>query len=657
MSAATQYEKCVRVAIIALTFLVMSLGIAPVAAQNGGRSVAPALARTGASKPLHSAASSDFATFFDAQFPERMRHWHIPGAVIVVVQDGKPVFARGYGYADVEKKRPVIPDRTEFRIGSVSKLFAATAVMQLVEKHQVDLRADVDQYLKAFQVQDPYARPVTLADLLTHTAGFDERVIGLAARHPSQVKPLGEFLAANLPPVVREPGSAYSYSNYGMALAAFVVEQVSGVPFNRYVEQNTLTPLGMRHTSFERTPEVAANLATGYVYRNGRYESEPYDYFSLPPASGMNSTGDDMARFMLAQLGDGNYDGARILDETTLHQMHARQYAQDPRLPGRTFGFYERYRNGLRGIGHGGNIRGFGSLLFLVPDESVGLFISANRDEPRFLDEIEKAFLDHFYPPVRPWSPPAPPPDFAQHADRFTGWYRTSPYSHRSLEKLATLYWQYHITANPDGTLTLHYPHNYLPASQWVEAGPLFFEKVGDEDRAVFKQDARGRITQFVIGATSFEKMPWYEVARFQVRLVKSLLWIFLSTLIVWPAAFLLKRFRRRDSKSSGGTRAAKWTAASVSVLNLVFVVGWMSELNHFDLWDFAYGIPAPFHVLLFLPPVSTVLTVGLIFWMTSAWVKRWWSMGWRVYFTLITAAAVTFVWFLLYWNLLGFRY
>jgi hypothetical protein len=185
----------------------------------------------------------------------------------------------------------------------------------------------------------------------------------------------------------------------------------------------------------------------------------------------------------------------------------------------------------------------------------------------------------------------------------------------------------------------------------------MFFERLGDENRAVFKQDGQGRVTQFVIGATSFEKMPWYEVARFQVRLVKSLLLVFLSTFIVWPAGFVLRRFRRHESKSPIGARVAKWFAVTVCLLNLVFVVGWMTELNHFDLWDFAYGIPAPFRALLYLPPASTALTAALVFWTALAWSKRWWDVAWRVYFTLVAAAAVTFVWFLIYWNLLGFRY
>jgi CubicO group peptidase (beta-lactamase class C family) len=400
MSEAVKNERRFPPAALAAALLVMVF-CAPLTARHAAHA-ASSTQTTEVSNSHRALMDGNFAAFFDAEFPEKMRRWHIPGAVIVVVRDGQVAFAGGYGYADVEKKLPVVPDRTEFRIGSVSKLFVATAVMQLAEKHQVDLHADVNPYLKNLQVPNHFARLVTLADLLTHTGGFDERVIGLAARRASDVPPLGAFLAAHLPPLVSEPGAAYSYSNYGMALAAFVVEQVSGVPFDRYVEQNILAPLGMRHTGFERTPEVAANLATGYVYHSGRFEAEPYDYFTLPPASGMNSTAADMARFMLAHLDNGSYDGAHILDSATARLMEARQFGQDPRLPGRTYGFYERYRNGLRGIGHGGNIRGYGSLLFLLPDEHTGLFISTNRDESRFVDEIEKAFLDRFYPAPHP---------------------------------------------------------------------------------------------------------------------------------------------------------------------------------------------------------------------------------------------------------------
>ena len=170
------------------------------------------------------------------------------------------LFTRGYGKADVKNDEPVVADETLFRIASTSKLFTATAVMQLVEQGKVDLDTDVNDYLKDVKVPDTYpGRPVTLRGLLTHTAGFEEHFTGSEARTAAEVVPLGKYLAEDMPARVRPPGEITSYSNYGMALAGHVVEEVSGESFDRYVKENIFNPLGMQE--LQRRPAARSRRA------------------------------------------------------------------------------------------------------------------------------------------------------------------------------------------------------------------------------------------------------------------------------------------------------------------------------------------------------------------------------------------------------------
>jgi CubicO group peptidase (beta-lactamase class C family) len=177
-----------------------------------------------------------------------------------VVKDGEVLFARGYGKADIAKDEPVVADETLFPMASLSKLFTATAVMQLAEEGKLDLNEDVNVYLDDVEVPDTYpGRPVTLRHLLTHTAGFEDRFTGSVARDASDLD-LGEHLSKGMPARVRPPGEVMAYSNYGIALAGHVVEEASGVSFERYIEQNVLGPLGMESTTFAQPPPLGLNL-------------------------------------------------------------------------------------------------------------------------------------------------------------------------------------------------------------------------------------------------------------------------------------------------------------------------------------------------------------------------------------------------------------
>src|SRR5687767_4464774 len=276
--------------------------------------------------------ASDVESFLDGLVPSQLDRDDIAGAVIAIVKDGKVLFAKGYGYADTTNKSRVTVD-TLFRPGSISKLFTWTAVMQLVEQGKLDLDVDVNRYLD-FKIPDTYPQPITMRHMMTHTPGFEEDGRDLIGHDTTTMVPLGRWLVTHIPGRVRPPGTYSSYSNYATALAGYVVERVAGMPFDDYVEQRILAPLGMAQTT-SRQPlpaKLAGGMSGGFSWKGGRFEREKFEVVHPAPAGSFASSATDMARFMLAHLGNGAYNGQRVLADSTVALMHRRAFSHDPRI-------------------------------------------------------------------------------------------------------------------------------------------------------------------------------------------------------------------------------------------------------------------------------------------------------------------------------------
>ena len=219
--------------------------------------------------------------FIDGIMKAHMDQLRIPGAVVAIIKNGRVLYAKGYGYQNIEKNIPVDPAKSLFRIGSTSKLFTWTAVMQLVEQGKLSLDGDVNSYLKTFKIPDKFGKPIRIRDLMTHTPGFEDGALGyLIVQDSSQVEPIATTLAKHMPARVRPPGELSSYSNYGAALAGLIVEQVSGVPFNDYIERNILEPLDMQYATFQEPPppELRPYSVVGYADENGTYVAKPFEF-------------------------------------------------------------------------------------------------------------------------------------------------------------------------------------------------------------------------------------------------------------------------------------------------------------------------------------------------------------------------------------------
>ncbi|MGH2628527.1 MAG: serine hydrolase domain-containing protein, partial [Anaerolineales bacterium] len=323
---------------------------------------------------------AELEAFLDGLMIAHLAEKNVAGATFALVQDGQLLFAKGYGYADVDRRTPVDAERSLFRIGSVSKLFTWTMVMQLVEQGKLDLDADVNQYLD-FAIPATYPEPITLRHIMTHTPGFEDRGKDLFTEDSTQIIPLGRWLATHIPARVRPPGQLSVYSNYATALAGYVVERVSGIAWDDYLEQHILRPLGMNQTTGRQplAQSLAPHMSQGYEFSQGRHVPQKFEIVNgASPAGSISASAVDMSKFMLAHLGGGALGGVRILGEETARRMYARAFGHDPRLPGFCLGFYEKSSHGLRIIGHGGDTQWFHTDLALIPEANLGLFVSYN---------------------------------------------------------------------------------------------------------------------------------------------------------------------------------------------------------------------------------------------------------------------------------------
>jgi CubicO group peptidase (beta-lactamase class C family) len=617
------------------------------------------------------------ADFLDDLLRREMKTHHIAGAAVSVVQDGKLFYTKGYGYADLHNRIPVDPEETNFRIGSVAKLFTWTAVMQLVQAGKLDLDTDVNTYLD-FRIPETYPQPITLKDLMTHTAGFEDLYYERFAKEPADLQSPRAWLVSHMPARVRPPGALPAYSNYGAALAGYIVARVSGEPYAKYVQDHILRPLGMSHTTAEPSmpADIKAHTSLGYVFEHGSFHESPdasqlrgsklaYADMGQPalvPAGDMQASATDMARFMIAQLEDARPAGVpadqRILEQATTEEMHSTAYAADPRLLGTTYGFFDFSDNGQRAIGHTGGSDPINSLVLLLPDQDLGVFVVYNSEDGDDLTRqhfgFQRDFFDHYYPapPVEPVRPPA---GFAGRADRFEGTYRLTWGAYTTLEKFGMLYGSTVTVRNADdGTLVLE-----TPWADWhfIEVAPLYFRQVDRPIHILFRESDTGQVTELFMDYTpmfAFEKLNWYETPSFSLGLALGCALLFLSIIPVAVVRFISSRRRtRRQAQASRGARVSYGIVVAVSILNLLFVIGTVRWFNPVPV----FGTSPTYKVVLGLGCLSAVLTVGAMLSTLQAWRQGYWSVATRLHHTVVVIAAITFVWFLNQWNLLGWQY
>lgn len=596
---------------------------------------------------------ADVDLWLDGYMPYALRTGDIPGAVVTVVKDGQILTTRGFGYADRDKGTPVDPYKTLFRPGSISKLFTWTAVMQQVEAGKIDLDTDINTYLD-FKIPARNGKPVTTRQLMTHTAGFEEVVKELIFYGKPEPE-LGAYLKNHVPKRIFDAGTTPAYSNYATALAAYIVERVSGEKFNDYLDRHVMGPLNMPNTTF-RQP-LPANLvgrdATGYD-KPGK-PSKGFEIVGPAPAGSASSTGSDMGRFMIAQLQGGELDGARILSAETAKTMHDSPLDKvDPRslippLDRMELGFFQTSINGRTVIGHLGDTEGFHSSLHLYMNDGVGLYLSLNSGGREgaagvLRTAIFRDFSDRYLPsaggPNWAGGGKVDPKTAAEHAKAMAGTWDVSRRADSTFLSLFYMLSQAKVAVGPKGELVV--PSILGPNGRpkaWVEVAPYVWREVGGHDRlAAQVVDGKPVRWSWDFGSPFmvFDRIPAGRDSAWLLPAIAASVGVLLLTFFYWPVVALVRRRYKTSADISGKALTASRAARAGAGLLLALIVGWgvgVTKLTS-SAAAMAGGMDG---VLMLLQGLGwivlplAVLTAGWNLWLTWTDGRRWGRKAWSV--------------------------
>lgn len=555
-------------------------------------SVAQAAATTIPGSPAapqggQSLTTEDVDAWLDGYMPFALAKSDIAGAVVVVVKDGRILAQRGYGFADVAKRRRVDPAATLFRPGSVGKLFTWTAVMQLVEQGKLDLDADVNRYLD-FRIPPRAGKPITLRHLMTHTAGFEEQAKEIMGTDPKRVVPYQVMLKRWIPERVYREGSTPAYSNYSAALAGYIVERVSGEPYDDYIERHIFAPLGMANSTFRQPlpSRFRPNMATGYSLASGKPTA--FEYLGPVPAGSLTATGTDMGRFMIAHLNGGAIDTGRILAPQTVRLMQNSVTHPIPGLNGMALGFYESNVNGRNVIGHGGDTSVFHSELQLFQNEGVGIFMSFNSTGREGSSSILRtALFEDFanrYFPGRGDDRRVDPAAARAQALQLAGNWSISRRSHSSFLAIVDLIGQVTVSVDGEGRLVVPFamgsngqPRRWTPVAPFLWRDPDSHAYLGA--RVENGVPVRIGVSDFA-PVMVFDRTPWHRSSAWLRPMLLAGIAALLITVILWPVSALIRRRYGATLPFAGTELRAYRLVRIATALALLAILGWVMLLS-----------------------------------------------------------------------------
>ncbi len=538
---------------------------------------------------VHALDRGDVDTWLDGYMAPALAASDIPGAVVVVVKNGHILSARGFGYADVAKRTRVDPERTLFRIGSVSKLFTWTAAMQLVEQGKLDLDRDVNGYLD-FRIPPRDGKPVTLRQLMTHTAGFEDTGKGIIAYDPQYQLSLDSYIKRWTPHRIFAAGTTPAYSNWGTTLTAYIVQRVSHEEFDTYLERHIFHPLGMANATFRQPlpARLRGQMATGYAEPG---VAKGFEFVGPAPAGSGSVSGTDMARFMIAHLQRGELNGAHILTASTAATMHDSPLAKIdplsliPPLNRMQLGFFETNVNGRKVIGHLGDVQAFHTSLHLFLADGVGLYMSFNsagKDGAvqALRTGLFQDFADRYLPNIAAEVGSVPAAMAAEHARMMTGHWIASRREDSSF--LASVYWlagQVEVATGADGELVIP---SLLAAGgrprQWAEVSPFVWHEIGGHERIAAKV-IDGRVARWSFNLVApfevFDRVPAGASAAWLLPALYAALGVLALTFLQMPIAAIARRTYRVAHPLSGTPRRAGRAAALMAGLTTALLAGW----------------------------------------------------------------------------------
>jgi CubicO group peptidase (beta-lactamase class C family) len=607
--------------------------------------------------------AADVNAWLDGFLPYALKSGDIAGADVAIVKDGAILTERGFGYADIDKQKPVDPQLTLFRPGSVSKLLTWTAVMQLVEQKKIDLDADVNQYLD-FHIPERGGKPVTMRNLMQHTAGFEEQAKGIIFEG-DKAPGYDTLLKAAVPHRVFDAGTTPAYSNYGASLAGYIVQRLSGESFDEYIEHHIFAPLDMKHSTF-RQP-LPANLAPlmSQGYRTASDDKpRPFEIVGPAPAGSLSAAAEDMAHFMIAHLQNGEYQGRRILSAETAEQMHNSPLTLLPPLNRMELGFFETNINGREVIAHLGDTDYFHTSLHLFLKENVGLYISFNSPGKEgaaggLRGAVFQDFADRYFP-APPTEARVDPKTAAADAALMSGTWIVSRRSVSGFLAALGIVEQISVAADKEGRLVLPFPGLNGKPRHWVETGRFVWQDTTGHDRAA-AAIVDGKPVRFSFDMLSpfmvFERVPWYANSAWLRPLLYASLVALLLTVVFWPVTAIVRR-------SYGGALALPAPAlrayrqSKIAALLDIVALGLWLLIFSLMLQDTSYLNGSLDPLLWFAELFGTVCFIAALVLtvlnLRAVWsgVRRWPAKLWSV---VLVIATLTVLWFALVFKLMSF--
>ncbi|MDW3651334.1 MAG: serine hydrolase domain-containing protein [Bacteroidia bacterium] len=596
--------------------------------------------------PIDSAALD---AFMDGQIQTLMQELDINGVTVSVVKGQELFWSKGYGWADEKAGIKVDPAESLFRMGSISKMFVWTAVMQLYEEGKLNLDADIRSYIEDFEIDDSYEEVITMKHLMSHSAGFEDYYIQLFSSDSLPPNSLGEELKKHNPGRIRPPGVHSSYSNHGTGMAAYIVERISGLKWEDYVQERIFDPLGMTKSTFAYNlpPKFKQAHSQGYTHSEGKYSSHSFKGVPLAPVGIASTTAEDMVPFMVAHMNHGKYEEVALLDSTTSGLMQTPLHVHAEGLRGICYGFFDHSRNGYKIVGHGGATEYFFSYMLLMPDEDVGIFISTNTQGG--VDLIRKAtdaFFDRFYPNTTELNEIELS---EEELKAFSGSYLSNRRPHNRFTKIIGLLNTPTEVSVRNGKL---WTDGSDPQS-WIPIGPTLFQNSQSTARLAFEKDDLGEYAYMYMDASphvAMERVSGIESRSLNIFILIMSLGLGIFALILWLINFFLKR-----SYGLSSERQLPIASKFITMVNVLLLLGFAFAFGLTLDSIFEEGVKDS-HYLTFV--ISAIFGLFTLFQFVLALghFRKDVKIRSSIFYLILSLGMLGLLFMMNYWNLIGFQ-
>lgn len=598
--------------------------------------------------------------FIDSIAKAGMASYYIPGAVIAIVTDSSHVYSNGYGFADLENQVPVDPDRTLFRIASITKTFTALAALQLVEKGKLSLHQDIRTYLPDDDFDFLSETPITLHQLLTHTAGFDLTDTRDAALKVEDVVSIEEMARRRMPDRVHQPGTVHSYSNFGYTLIGYLIQHVSGMAYEDYMIKNILLPLKMHGTGIH---QPLPDSLRRYLAKSYEWDDEQValtrDYTNTLPGGGIISNAKDMTNYMLMHLNRGQFEGEELVDAQTHRTMTAHQFGSRETKYGICYAFFENRWTGRRSIEHSGGQLGFVSLMILIPETGTGIFIAQNnrKNAGGYRYDMARTILDTLIGFIDLNIPPLVPSDhFDKVVRNYTGVYKQMAYPVNTFEKAVRLFGgfstEYKIENAGNGRIKTY-------GDKYVMVDEHLFQRdtTSSTYKLEFLVDDTGKAQKLFIGTGMYERIGWWEKKRVQQAFLFVSMLILLFMFLSRPMSWLWRKVKKKEliipAETNGLRQWLYWTSSAL-------IVGILGIILHYGIFRDQlsdYGLPLSLKLVFMICTLGFILTLFSPFFLWKNWKLKMLNTWPKIRNTVVILACVILSIVFYLYNLIGLQH